>query len=110
MIYLASPYSHPDEIVREHRFRAVCVVAAKLMQNGNPVFSPIAHSHSIAMAGKLPLGFEFWEKCDRQMLRACDGLVVLKLPGWDESMGVSSEIKMAIAMGITVSYLEFVID
>ncbi len=51
MIYLASPYSHPDAVVREYRFRAACQAAASVMRSGQHVFSPIAHSHAIAEYG-----------------------------------------------------------
>ena len=47
-VYLATPYSHPDSGVREFRFVESCATAAKLMNIGFPVVSPIAHSHPIA--------------------------------------------------------------
>ena len=59
MIYLASPYSHPDAVVREQRFRDVCLAAARLIRAGQIVFSPIAHSHPIASGGfGLPTGWD----------------------------------------------------
>ena len=67
MIYLASPYSHPDPKVREARWREACRTAAFLMKGGQFVFSPIAHRHPIAEFG-LPGGWEFWERFDREML------------------------------------------
>ena len=45
MIYLASPYSHPDPSVREQRFQNACRIAAELMRSGRIVYSPVAHSH-----------------------------------------------------------------
>jgi Domain of unknown function (DUF1937). len=59
MIYLASPYSHPDPLVREARFDAACRAMADLVHAGQIVFSPIVHGH--------PLG----------ALQLADGLVVL---------------------------------
>jgi hypothetical protein len=44
MIYLASPYSHPDRAVREERFRGACRATAALLRSGHAVFSPIAHA------------------------------------------------------------------
>ncbi len=35
MIYLASPYSHPDVAVREARFHAACRAAAEFMRDGD---------------------------------------------------------------------------
>ena len=94
MIYLASPYSDPDPAVEQQRFKAVCKVAGKLMMQGHRIFSPIAHTHAIAMAGDMPRGWDFWYEYDREMLAACDELWVLKLPGWDKSRGIAGEIAL----------------
>ena len=94
MIYLASPYSSPDECVRAQRFCATCRVAGHLMRHGYDIFSPSAHSHPIAtLSGGLPKGWAFWGRVDRQFLRMCDELWVLTLPGWRESEGVRAEIE-----------------
>jgi len=94
MIYLASPYSHPDPRMREERFRVACQAAAKLMRNGEVVFSPIAHGHCIAQHG-LPTDWRFWERHDREQLMRCDEVVVLTMDGWRESEGVQAEIRIA---------------
>lgn len=106
LIYLASPYSHKDASVRQHRFEAVCLATGKLMCAGNHVFSPIAHSHPIALATDLPTDFSFWDAYCRVMLSRCTKLVVIKLPGWQESVGVQAEIRMAREMGIPAEELE----
>jgi hypothetical protein len=79
MIYLASPYTHPDPVVREERFAAACAVAAQLLRFGHLVFSPICHSHPLTRFG-LPLDWGFWERCDRQHLERCSELIELGLP------------------------------
>jgi len=101
MIYLASPYTHPDPVVREERFRAVCRLAADIMRCGIHVFSPIAHSHPIAKHG-LPLDWEFWREYNFEFLRRCSALWVLMLDGWQESEGVQAEIKRARELGMQV--------
>ena len=105
MIYLASPYSHPDSAIREERFRAACLAAAQLMGAGNVVFSPIVHSHPIALHG-LPTDWRFWECHDREHLVRCDEVVVLMLDGWQESEGVHAEIRIAKELSKPVWYLE----
>ena len=105
MIYLASPYSHPDPSVREFRFREACRAAAKLMRLGKAVFSPIAHGHCICTHG-LPTDWRFWEPFDRVQLERCDEVVVLMLDGWRESVGVQAEIRIAGQLGKPVRYLE----
>jgi hypothetical protein len=95
MIYLASPYSHPDHAVMQARFEYVCKAASMLMRDGHHIFSPIAHTHPIALAGGLPKGWDFWEKYDREMILACSELWVLQADGWKESKGVQAEIAIA---------------
>jgi len=105
MIYLASPFSHPDAAVREARFRDACRAAARLMRAGKIVFSPIAHSFPIAQHG-LPVDWHFWEPFDRAHLERCDEVVVLTLDGWRESVGVQAEIRIAAELGKPVRYLD----
>jgi hypothetical protein len=103
LVYLASPYSHPDAKVRQSRYEAACRVAADLMAQGRFVFSPIAHSHGLSQFG-LPTDWGYWEKYDRAILAHCQEVVVLTLEGWQESKGVKAEIEMAHRLGKTVSF------
>jgi hypothetical protein len=97
--YLASPYSfHPDG--PEVAFREACEAAALLINAGVPVFSPIVHSHLIAIAGNIdPLSHEIWLSADRPLLDAAAGLIVLHLRGWDLSRGVAEERRLCAAAG-----------
>jgi Domain of unknown function (DUF1937) len=104
LVYLACPYSHPEASVRESRFQAANRAAAELMRSGLFVFSPISHTHPIAIAGDLPLGWDFWEGYDRAILAACGRMIVLMLDGWRESKGVQAEIGIAQEMGLPVVY------
>lgn len=106
LIYLASPYSHPDHDVREQRFQLACAAASRLMANGKHVFSPIAHTHPIALAGDLPKNWEYWKSYDQRMLRCCDEIHVLLLDGWQESVGVAAEMEIAKAIGLPLFYMD----
>ncbi len=103
MIYLASPYSHADQSVRECRFHAACCAAARLIREGHTVFSPIVHSHPLTKHG-LPGDWDFWNGQSREQLMRCDELVVLTLDGWEESAGVQAEIGIAEELGMPVRY------
>lgn len=109
LIYLACPYSHKERYIRVARWIAANQIAAKLMIAKQYVFSPISHTHPIeeASEGKLPMGWEFWEGFDRQYLSFCKKIVVLRIPGWEESKGVQAEIKIGIEMGIPVEYMDW---
>lgn len=105
-VYLAVPYMHDSSLVREYRFNAANKAAATLINEGYVVFSPISHSHPIAVDGNIQgLGWETWERQDIAMLRLCKALFVLQLDGWDQSLGVQAEIKEAKRMGIPIYYL-----
>ena len=106
LIYLASPYSSKETGVEQSRFEIVCKVAAKLLAEGKYVFSPIAHTHPIALAGKLPGNWEFWEGYDRALIKCCQKLIVVKISGWEESTGVNAEVKIAKELGIPVDYID----
>ena len=106
MIYLASPYTHPDRGVLEQRFRAVCQVASDMLRTGKLVFSPIGHSHPITEHGGAPDTWDFWRGVDLEILARCDEVIVLKLPGWDESRGVQAEVATARKLGKPVSYVD----
>lgn len=103
IVYVAVPYSHEDESVREGRFRRVCEYVAELSRAGVTVFSPISMMHPVAKYG-LPGDWAFWEKFDTAFLRRCDRMIVLCLDGWEDSTGVNAEIKIMQDMGKPIIY------
>lgn len=104
-VYLASPYSHPDPAVRERRFLEVCKVASTLMEAGDAIFCPIAHSHPIDTIAPLPQTTAFWMGQDLPLLRCARKVVVLMIEGWDKSKGIAAEIAAAEAVGIPIEYM-----
>ena len=97
MLYLACPYSHPDETIRQRRYHLACRAAAKLMKAGIVVFSPLANTVPAIEFGGLELSHHGFLRLDLPMLRRCDELLVLCLDGWQESIGVQQELGEAIA-------------
>lgn len=106
LIYLASPYTNPDRDVMERRFQIVCRVAGRLMREGNLIFSPIAHTHSIAVVAELPRGWDFWKRYDETMLCACSEIWVLRLEGWNDSVGIKQEIQWSEREGKLVKFID----
>lgn len=87
----------------------VCKIAATIIKEDlreHFVFSPICHSHTIALVGDLPGSFDYWREYNRWFLERCDEVWVVMLPGWDKSVGVNAEIKMATLLGKPVKYLQ----
>ncbi len=107
LIYLASPYSHPDSEIRELRFKAACYAAANLILQGYQVFSPIAHSHPIVtlIGPDAELDADLWMDFDFRMMRSCDVLVILCVDGWATSQGIAKEMVFAVANNIPIKYM-----
>lgn len=106
LVYLATPYSSPDAQVMHDRFMSVNLVAAKLMSQGTHIFSPISHTHPIALAGDLPRGWEFWRTYDEAIMGCCCKMIVLFLPGWQESKGIQEEMTLAKTLGIPIEFID----
>lgn len=106
MIYLATPYSHPDPAVMEARFLLAAEVSAEIMRSGRLLFSPISHTHPIAQFD-LPKGWDFWQRYDHWFLDHCTELwVVASMDGWRESKGVTGEIAYMKKLGKPVWYFD----
>lgn len=103
-IYLASPYSHADEAVREARYKAACKKAAQYAAKGIAVFAPIVHSHPMSayMNPVDCMNFDLWMKLDLPILKDAAELHVLCIDGWRASRGVTREIEFAEYNGIDV--------
>ena len=105
-VYLACAYSHPDVAIRVKRFNEINVVAAKLMNKGYVVFSPISHSHPVEATGWLKKkDWEFWKRQDEPLLDWADQLWVYTSSGWLDSVGVQCELEMARAKGKPVKFI-----
>ncbi|GHT16662.1 hypothetical protein FACS1894189_0890 [Planctomycetales bacterium] len=106
MLYIACPYSHPDALIRNHRYRTACRAAAALIKSGIVVFSPLSHSVPVAQLGGVDeTDTEFWLRQDIPILRRCDEVLVLGLSGWDKSIGVQREISEAMLLQKPVSII-----
>lgn len=104
--YLASPYSDPNLAIREHRYHEALRVTARLLKSGQLVYSPIVHNHPIATIWSLGTSWDQWQELDKEMLRRCDKLLVLRLPGWDRSVGVGHEISIARELNLPIEHLD----
>lgn len=106
MIYLASPYSHPESAVRDHRYHDVMQCTAALMAQGIPAYSPIVHCHTIANKYNLPTDAKFWQAYNTAFIRKADAVYVCLINGWRESLGTQQEIGLAKELGIPVIHVD----
>lgn len=110
LIYLASPYSHNDPDIRQQRYEKVLQITAKMILKwGLIVYSPIVHNHHVALLHENRnehVAFEFWEKFDTKMISRCDELWVYTIEGWNTSIGVNKEMKIAESLSIQVKFID----
>lgn len=108
LIYLASPYSHPDAELRQARYEAACFAAARLMLKGHVVYSPIAHSHPISdhLPQETLMDHEFWMRQCLPIVKQCDELWVLEIEGSTESKGIRAEMKHALEYLIPIRFVK----
>lgn len=100
LTYLALPYAHPSADVREARLEAARYVTGRMVDEGRMVMSPLVYLGELAARGVHPP--QGWYAYDLQLLARCDELLLLQLPGWEESRGVMVEIAGAQTKGIPV--------
>jgi len=109
VIYLAGPYSNdapqnPDAKAspekRAARFNAVTEAARHLIEAQEIVYSPLTMTHPIDVRMKADPGSQFWVSFDEAFMTHCTRLIVLRLPGWDQSSGVRHEIEFFSKRGI----------
>lgn len=93
LYFIACPYSHANNDIVQQRFDLCTSVATRLTMAGYAVYSQITMSHPMNLiATKLNKKIR-WAPIDEAFMAKCDELIVLTLPGWDESSGVASEIE-----------------
>ena len=108
--YLASPYSkYPEGL--EKAFEHVAAAAGEMIRRGIRVYSPIAHTHPIAIhSGQDPLDHGTWIPADVPFMHAASGLAVLKMPSWEISYGIEVEIEEFRESGKPIRFLDWPLD
>lgn len=107
LIYLATPYTHEVFKIMELRYELCNIIAARLMEAGNGVFSPISHSHPIERhMGQESCNWEFWQHQDLPILNICSEINVIDVWGWEKSIGVTGEIQRSHLLGRPIHYLD----
>lgn len=106
IVYLATPYSkYPKGI--ERAFTKAARITGRLIAEGVNVFSPIAHTHSVAQYADLdPLDHKIWLPYDEAIMNRMDALVVCMMEGWEASYGLKHEIRYFISLDKAVLYLD----
>lgn len=104
--YLGLPYTDENSLLKDWRALVSDKVAADLTKQGRIIFAPISAWHHIAKKYELPGTFEYWLELDEEFIKISRKLLIIMLPGWKESKGVSGEIKLAHKYNIPVEYID----
>ncbi len=103
MIYVASPYSHPDPLIRRTRFLLAQDFIAHCMETMNVIpFSPIVYGHEFAIKYSAPTDAQYWLIFNNNMMRRSECIFMLKIDGWKESQGMELELKIAKLLQIPI--------
>lgn len=104
-IYLASPYTHDDPQVRKERVQLAEAKAIELMQVGNQVFSPVAHSGRLVEQGCV-LDDSYWYDWSFSFLEHwAEILAYYRIAGFRQSKGMPAEWDWAYKHKMPIIYL-----
>lgn len=103
VFYLASPYSTPTTYNnvpadKEKRHLEAQKYGAYLHAKNYALIEPIATSHFKATKFNFPQVFSAWQKRDEALIAVSNGIIVCNMDGWEESVGVTSEIEFALSL------------
>lgn len=105
LIYVGTPYTKYAAGI-DAAFVDASKLTAQLMRAGLKVYSPIAHTHPLAVHGGMdPLDLSIWLPFDGAMIDKSDAMIVAMLRGWETSTGIRHEIHAFIESSKPVFFL-----
>jgi len=102
MIYLASPFSDAEPDLKPYRYKAALLYVSQETLRGRVIFSPIVYYKLVEDLWPEPLPSKEWLRIDMSILKRCDVMEVLCLPGWENSKGIKKELQYAEMLQIPV--------
>lgn len=117
--YFAHPYTcknNKGEYVtggEDANFRLCCYRAAKLIEMGYVIYSPISHTHPIHMSYPPFVGQEvhdMWYELDNKFIRLANFTGIILAPGWENSKGCVAEKELFESLNRAVVYYEHIQD
>jgi capsule polysaccharide modification protein KpsS len=104
-VFIISPFTHEDDSIVQQRVELTETYVANLIKQGLTVQSQIAMLYYLTTKHDIPITYDFWRKYCHQMLEACEQVHVLCLDGWEQSVGVDDEIKLARRLNKRITYV-----
>lgn len=94
-MYLASPYTTPDEALKARRVFLTMKAMASLHAQNIVAYSPIVQWYEIAKQFGLADDHVPWLVQNEGMMIRCQHVGILRLDGWRESRGCRHELQFA---------------
>lgn len=104
--YLALPYSDKSDEVQAWRAAVSDFIFSEFSKEGRIIYAPISSCHHIAAKHSLPGDYKFWEKMCEAFVSASSKVVVIMLPGWEDSVGLTAELELAKKLGLEIEWLD----
>lgn len=105
-IFIISPYSDPDNVEVLLRVHATEQYFLSLIRQGHFPVSVIVSCHHLTVKYKVLNTFDFWSDYCLSEMATCDEVHLLKLEGWETSVGVISELNHADKLKKTILKVE----
>lgn len=102
MIFIACPYWHENEKIRDYRREKAIQYSTKLMKRGILNYSPLSYTKRYKDDNTKE---GYWIKHGLRLVDACDQIHVLCLDGWEKSAGVKGEIERGVKNGAEIRYV-----
>lgn len=102
MVYVAVPFWHENETIRNYRRRKAIEYSERLFYSGTLFYSPLLYSVHFKEKKAVE---NYWITHGLRMVDVCDEMRVLCLEGWENSSGLKGEIDRAEKRGIPVIYI-----
>jgi hypothetical protein len=105
LVYLSAPYtSIKDKTALMHTVTSV-LGSWMVTRPEEYVVSPLMNHFALHVPG-LGADYTFWQGFSHELLRKCDKLLVLMLPGWELSTGVHDEIMCAQLWDKQITFID----
>ena len=105
LVYLSAPYSDKNQDIVESRIATFCEIDAILCDKNIYTVSPL-YKHLLFNYATLPSDWNYWKTYCETLILKCDKMIVIMLPGWEESVGVKGEIEFCKNNIIPIEYID----
>lgn len=106
MIYVAAPFTSESPVTQSWRHERTCEFVSRMLSQGFHAFSPVCYCLPIAERNGWPTDAGRWHQFNMDVLRRCEAMYILQLPGWQNSKGVTIEIKTCVILGMAMVHYD----